>query len=123
VYFFTLQFAVNVIFFVIFTISVDFIRFPSSVYHPSKSYPSFVGSGNSPYVCPYVTSLEFCSSVTPFPSNVIVYLFASHCVYNVISLSGIYDVSIFVPPFSCVNQPLNVYPSFVGIGNVTLFEV
>ena len=56
--------------------------------------------------------------VAPFTSNVILYLFAIHLAYNVISFVGLYGVSTLYPPVSDVYHPSKVYPSFVGVGNV-----
>ena len=56
-------------------------------------------------------------------SNVIVYVFAVHCAYNVVSDVGVYGLSIFIPPVVAVYHPLNVYPGFVGVGNVIAFGV
>ena len=115
--------AVNSVFSVILTISVDvtFLLFES--YQPSKSYPSLVGVGNSPYASPYVTSFVLFSNVPSPGFNVIVYLFAVQCAYNVTSPSGIYSFSTFVPSFSSVYHPANVYPSLVGSINSTAFLV
>ena len=36
---------------------------------------------------------------------------------------GVYGEFTLFPPVDSVYQPLNVYPSFVGVGNVTTFAV
>ena len=119
----SVHFAVNSILSVISTIVV-FSIFDSPSYHPSKSYPDFTGVGKSPYSSPYVTSFVSGSTVASSPGlNVTVYLFAVQCAYNVISESGIYGVSTFVPSVASVYHPSNVYPSLVGVGNSTLLSV
>ena len=117
------HFAFNVKFSNISTISVASILFSFVSYQPSKLYPSLVGVGNSPYASPYVTSFVLFSNVPSPGFNVIVYLFAVQCAYNVTSPSGIYSLSTFVPSFSSVYHPANVYPSLVGSVNSTAFLV
>ena len=98
--------------------------FVAPLYQPSKSYPSFVGVGKSPYSSPYVTSFVVLSTVASSPGlNVIVYVFAVQCAYNVISEAGIYGVSTFVPFVGSVYHPSNVYPTLVGVGNSTSLSV
>ena len=108
VYFDPTHFAVNSVLSVISTFAVSSI-FVAPLYQPSKSYPSFVGVGKSPYSSPYVTSFVVLSTVASSPGlNVIVYVFAVQCAYNVISEAGIYGVSTFVPFVGSVYQPSNV---------------
>ena len=59
------------------TIDVDIILFvnSASLYHPSNVYPTFVGVGSSPYSWSNILVIWSLSSVPPFNSNSITFVF------------------------------------------------
>ena len=120
VHFIAVQCAYSVVVVVIFTVVSSVICVPpvADVNQPANVYPVFVAVASVPYFPSYVTVLLLADAVPPFASYVIVYVFAIHCAYSVVSFV-IFTVESFVicvPPVVAVNQPLNVYPSLVGVG-------
>ncbi len=58
----------------------------ASVYHPSKLYPSFVGTGNVIVSVSIVYDTgAFSAFIPPLSSYVILYSFIDHCAINVIA--------------------------------------
>ena len=80
-------------------------------------YPSFVGVGSTPYVLLYVTSFVVTDTIPPFGFNVTVYLFPSYFAYNTILSVIATFVVLSIFSFPIVYQPLNVIPTFVGVGS------
>lgn len=97
--------------------SHDFLNF-SSLNHPLKSYPSFVGGKGAAIVSPYITLLIFETVLPPFELKVTVYFKSlnTHLAYNIVSdvTTSVAKSHLLIQSAS-LYQPSKIYPSFVGI--------